>query len=94
METLREILKKDDITIIDVRDSWEFESDHIPEAINIPLHEIPGRITALKEMKGPIIFYCQKGNKSRTAYSLSRQSGMTNVYDGGGMKVLRQLKSI
>jgi len=68
LETLKEILKKDGVTIIDVRDSWEYESDHIPQAMNIPLHEIPGRITELKEMKGPIIFYCQQGNRSRIAY--------------------------
>lgn len=92
METLKEILKKDGVTIIDVRDSWEFESDHIPEAFNIPLHEIPGRMHELKEFKSPIVFYCQMGNNSRLAYILTKHAGLINIYDGGNMKDLHQMK--
>jgi phage shock protein E len=92
METLKEILKDNRVTLIDVRNPWEYESDHIPGAINIPLHEIPGRITELKEMTGPVIFYCQNGNNSRMAYTITRQTVLTDIYDGGNMKELRQMK--
>jgi rhodanese-related sulfurtransferase len=37
MKELKQLINNPDTLIIDVRSSWEFESEHIPGAKNIPL---------------------------------------------------------
>ena len=41
MKNIKEILKKEDVTVIDVRNSWEYDEGHVNNAVNIPLNEIP-----------------------------------------------------
>ena len=71
--------QKEDVLIIDVRESYEFEDENIG-GINIPLdtllekrHEIPS------EKK--VIFCCRTGKRSSAmAHTLERKFGLSNIY--------------
>ena len=83
--TIRELVKEKGATVIDVRSSWEFADGHVNDAINIPLEEITTRIDEINELQGPYLLYCRSGNRSGMACSILQQSGVTEVYNGGGL---------
>ena len=85
MKNINEILRKEDVIVVDVRNTWEYEEGHVNNAVNIPLNEIPARIDEFRKLNGPVILYCRSGNRSGTAVHILKQAGVTNVYDGGGI---------
>ena len=72
--------------IIDVRETWEFDNDHI-EAENIPLALVPVRINELENMKDEeLIIACRSGGRSGQACMYLAQQGFTKVMNlKGGM---------
>ena len=88
---MKEILSK--ASIVDVRTFSEFSEGHYPGAINIPLNELSGRLEEIKEMKKPIVAYCKSGARSGMAVSLLKQSGLNEVYNGGGLFDLYNLNA-
>ena len=84
----------DKATIVDVRTPEEFEEEHFPGAINIPLDELQYRLEEFREMKTPIVAYCRSGSRSGLAVSILKQRGINEVYNGGGLQDMhRQAKS-
>ena len=77
-------------TIVDVRTPEEFTENHFPDAINIPLDQVQQNIDKFKEMPKPVIAYCRSGNRSGIAVSMLKQSGITDVINGGGLDELLQ----
>ena len=73
-------------TFVDVRTPGEFAEDHVPGAVNIPLHEISSRIEEFKSMPKPIITYCRSGSRSGMAVSILKKSGIKEALNGGGLK--------
>lgn len=76
--------------IIDVRTPAEFAAGHIDGAINIPVDQIEGKISTLKELKpgSPVLLYCRSGRRSAIAASILGARGYQQVVDGGGMDSL------
>lgn len=85
MKSINEILKKEEVIVVDVRNTWEYEEGHVNNAVNIPLNEIPARIDEFRRLNGPVILYCHSGNRSGAAVQILKQAGITNVYNGGGI---------
>ena len=85
MKNMNEILKKEDVVVVDVRNDWEYAEGHVKNAMNIPLHEIPARIEEFRKLNGPVILYCRSGNRSGAAVQILKLAGITNVYNGGGI---------
>lgn len=76
----KEMMKKEEYVIIDVRTKEEYEEGHIKNAINIPYDVIDSKIDISKDK---IIFvYCKSGNRSNKAYNTLKKLGY-NVYDLG-----------
>lgn len=92
MKNIKEILKKEDVIIVDVRDTWEYKEEHVNNAVNIPLTEIPARIDEFRKLNGPVILYCRSGNRSGAAVHLLNLAGITDVYNGGGIFDMQKLK--
>lgn len=69
-------------TIIDVRSAGEFNLEHAPSAINIPLNEIDNKIEEISKMKGDIILCCASGNRSGMAQLILKAKGIS--YHNGG----------
>ena len=74
--------------IVDVREDSEWNEQHIPGAIHIPLAQLNGRISELKQYKDtPVITQCKSGGRSAKALDVLKSAGFSKVYnmDGGIM---------
>ncbi len=68
----REYIKenaRESYTLLDCREHEEYEMEHIPGALLIPLHEIPSRLSELDKEK-PHIVYCRSGRRSEAATAI------------------------
>ncbi|MFN8378001.1 MAG: rhodanese-like domain-containing protein [Anaerolineae bacterium] len=70
--------------LIDVRTPEEFASGHLPNAVNIPLDELPNRLGEVATDE-PVVLYCRSGNRSGQAAQLLASEGYTQVLDLGGI---------
>lgn len=91
MERIEEVIKNPLTTLVDVRSPMEYAQQHIPGAINIPLDKILSRKDEIEACSGPVVLYCQSGNRSGMALGLLRQSSKVDVYNGGGIYELHNL---
>jgi NADPH-dependent 2,4-dienoyl-CoA reductase/sulfur reductase-like enzyme/rhodanese-related sulfurtransferase len=74
--------------IIDVRTTQEFSGGAVPGAINIPLDQLPYHINELGSLSRDITVYCASGGRSSYAQKLLKQSGFTDVKNGGGIALM------
>ena len=76
-----------DVLILDVRTAAEYESGHIPNAVNLSNEDIQaGKVDRLKDKSQLIMVYCRSGNRSRQAAQKLAELGYTNVVDFGGIQ--------
>ncbi|MGB5873626.1 MAG: rhodanese-like domain-containing protein [Bacteroidota bacterium] len=76
------------VVLLDVRTPGEFNSSvgHLPEAILIPVHELPDRLGELELFKEKtIVVYCRTGRRSGRATSLLNELGFRAFNMIGGM---------
>ena len=71
--------------LIDVRTQSEYEADHSPAAIHIPIDELPHRYRELQQTHR-ILCVCQAGGRSAAAAEFLTSIGGTEIYNvEGGM---------
>lgn len=85
MENIIKAIQSKTATIIDVRSPMEFDMEHFPGALNIPLETIADEASKIGTMPRPIVVYCRSGNRSGMARTILSQQGVTEVYNGGGI---------
>ena len=69
--------------VLDVREDWEFQAGHVPNAKHIPLNSIPDRLAEIpKEQTVWVI--CQAGGRSMTAANYLSGQGFDVVSVAGG----------
>jgi phage shock protein E len=85
MNTIKELVKNPSTVIVDVRSPWEFDMEHVPGALNIPLEEVPQKVDEFRAFHKPLVLYCRSGNRSGMAVSILKQNGLSEVYNGGGL---------
>jgi hydroxyacylglutathione hydrolase len=69
-----------DLQVVDVRNPGEVAAGMIPNAIDIPVGQLPARMSELDPAK-PTVVYCAGGYRSSVAASLLRHNGFTDVSD-------------
>jgi phage shock protein E len=82
------------VVVVDVRTPGEFSGGHVPNAANVPVQDLPGRIADIDKLVGgdktkPVVVYCRSGNRSATAKLHLEAAGYTNVVNGGGYDDLK-----
>jgi rhodanese-related sulfurtransferase len=79
-EELKERMDKGEkLTIIDVREPYEYEEYNIGAQL-IPLGEIPSKLDELAHLKNEeVIVHCRSGARSGNAKLFMIESGFTNV---------------
>lgn len=82
---LLSVMKQPGATLVDVREPWEYNGGHAEGAINVPLGEVMGNLERFRSMEGPILMYCQSGNRSGFATSMLHSAGIENVFNIGGV---------
>lgn len=76
----------DDALIVDVREPSEWAAGHAPNAIHIPLGELPSRIAELPDTDETIAITCRGGGRSSRAVMWLTQQGFDVANLDGGMK--------
>jgi len=71
--------------LVDVRDPEEFETGHVPDAKNIPLPELRGRLAELQKDQ-EIRLYCGVGQRAYYASRLLKHYGFRTQNLSGGYK--------
>ena len=72
--------------ILDVREQYEYDEGHIPEAILIPYDKIADRAEKeLPDKNQLILVYCRSGRRSKIAAEELVKLGYTNVKEFGGI---------
>jgi hydroxyacylglutathione hydrolase len=75
---------------LDIRESSEFASGHIDEAVHIPLGELSNRLSDLSQGR-PILAYCAHGERASSAASILERAGHLQVMNlAGGMPAWRK----
>ena len=69
-----------DLQIVDVRNPGEVAAGTIPNAITIPVGQLPARLDEL-DATVPTVVYCAGGYRSSVAASLLRHNGFADVSD-------------
>lgn len=69
--------------VLDVRESFEFEDGHVPQAKHIPLNSVPDNISVLPKDK-KVWIICASGGRSMTAANYLEQQGFDCVSVAGG----------
>ncbi len=89
-EQLVEHYSKEKKNIFDVRKASEYNSEHIVDAVNVPLNELANKIAELPKEESFII-HCLGGYRSMIAASMLKQRGFDNFVDViGGMDSIRE----
>jgi rhodanese-related sulfurtransferase len=55
---LHRLLAEDDAQLVEVLPHREYDEEHLPGAINIPLARIGGEATSRLDPRRPVIVYC------------------------------------
>ncbi|WP_251025633.1 MULTISPECIES: rhodanese-like domain-containing protein [Exiguobacterium] len=85
VKTLQNKLENEEITLLDVRESSEYEGGHIEGAVNASLSSLDANQLPYPKDE-PIYVICRSGNRSAQAASQLQDAGYTEIYDvSGGM---------
>jgi rhodanese-related sulfurtransferase len=85
-----EMLRRDDVALIDVREPHEYEQGHLPGAKLIPVNSVYERREELPKDK-EILFVCATGQRSALAAEMAAAAGLTKLYNiEGGTKAWRE----
>ncbi len=75
-----------DYQLLDVRQPQEYENEHLPGALLIPIKQLPEELAGL-DRKKPLLVYCAVGGRSRAAAQFLAGQGFEEVYNiSGGIK--------
>ncbi len=78
--------QREHVTVLDVRDSHEWQEGHIEGALHIPYHEIEQRLGELNPAQ-PLMVLCAGGQRSVVACALLLRHGFQHVCNViGGME--------
>ena len=80
VHTLAEL---DELTLIDVREAYEYASGHAPTAVNLPLSELVARSSEIPR-DGIVYIICESGGRSAQATEWLEAQGVmaSNVLGG------------
>ncbi|MCB0556388.1 MAG: rhodanese-like domain-containing protein [Phaeodactylibacter sp.] len=77
------VFSQKEVSLIDVREPFEFAMGHAPGAVNIPLGTVPSRVEEFRKMPQPVILYCRSGNRSGQAMMYLKACGVSEAYNAG-----------
>jgi glyoxylase-like metal-dependent hydrolase (beta-lactamase superfamily II)/rhodanese-related sulfurtransferase len=80
---LEELYRKENPLLFDVRKNSEFDSEHVVDAINVPLNEINKHLAQFPKDK-PFVLHCGSGYRSMIAASILKQRGWQDFWDVEG----------
>lgn len=79
-ELKRKMDAREPLTLIDVREPWEYDIAKINGSKLVPLGELEERLTELSR-EGVLVLQCHSGGRSEQGTRLLQQAGFTSVYN-------------
>ena len=70
--------------LIDVREPWEFDAGHAPQAVNLPMSQLAGRMTEL-DKDDTFLIVCHTGQRSHSVTGRLDHAGYSAINVIGGM---------
>ncbi|MHA2004770.1 MAG: rhodanese-like domain-containing protein [Candidatus Thorarchaeota archaeon] len=71
-----------DLLVLDVREQWEYDINHLHDALLIPLGEIASRLDEIESYnETEIVVYCRTGNRSQIGSDLLVANNFTKVFN-------------
>jgi len=87
-----QLINRKNALMLDVRETKEYEGGRVPNAFHLPVSQLAGRAAELKRfMSRPVVAYCDRGNRSRTAVATLTKLGFAEVYTlRGGLRAWQE----
>lgn len=84
IEQAKDLIKNDDVTLLDIRDPASFAADNIENSIHVSNDNVQEVLSTADKSK-PLIIYCYHGNSSQGAADFFYNQGFEQAYsvDGG-----------
>ncbi len=76
----KEMMSRDDVAVIDVREPHEYDAGHVPDARLIPVASVFARRDELPRDKD-IVFVCAVGQRSALACEMAAAAGLTRLFN-------------
>jgi len=57
-DELQRLRREEQAQLVEVLSAGEFDDEHLPGAINIPLKKLDAEATATLDRHGPLVVYC------------------------------------
>lgn len=71
-----------DVTVLDVREQWEWVAGHVEGSLHLPMSELPGRV---QEVPQDVVVVCRSGNRSAQVTAWLAAQGWRAVNLDGGL---------
>lgn len=79
------LMDDDNILVLDVRETAEYSSGHIRQALHIPLSALPSRLSEIEKYKTKtVLAYCRSGSRSNSAGRILKKAGFEKVHNLAG----------
>jgi rhodanese-related sulfurtransferase len=78
-----EVAMQADVRVIDVRETDEYVSGHVPGAVHVALGTVPDHVDEFRA-EVPVYVICRSGARSMRACEVLAQHGVTAVNIAGG----------
>lgn len=76
----KEMMDAGEVTVIDVREPWEYERGHVPGAKLVPLAKIIANPRENVQVDN-VVFVCEVGQRSAVAAEFAASLGRQNLYN-------------
>lgn len=73
----------DGALLLDVREQWEWDEEHVPGALHIPMQEVPARLAEIPEDRDVYVF-CKVGARSIRVVDYLRRHGRDRAVNVSG----------
>src|SRR5271165_4522067 len=83
-----QLINRRDALMLDLREPKEYEGGRVPNAVHLPQSQLKSRAHELEKLTArPVIAYCDRGQRSRSAASALTRLGFAEVYTlRGGLR--------
>ena len=80
-------------SIVDVRSTQEYQADHLPNAVNVPLGEVNRLPQIVKDKNQVLLLHCLSGTRSGMAAGKIKAMGYSNVFNMGSLQRAKMITS-
>jgi len=78
IEEFKTYLNREDVQVVDLRGTTEYNSGHVSGADHVFIGSLPQHLDQISKDK-PVVIYCQGGDRATIGYSLLVRHGYTNI---------------